>query len=180
MNNVTVSAMNLQKHHSCTSTHKGFFLLQLILNVIFFSSKQSNNHSNLLLFLVDSLSNNLRGKEGRYIHTKTLNRGNSDWSGCRRSTRKQTVPDRPSNRLHMLVTESEPVLNSSVKMNSANLRAGKNTDGTYCNTDSIAKRVETHKSPESERFTTLHFWSEFVCLQPPASPLSSTSQGQEN
>lgn len=59
------------------------------------------------------------------IHTKTLNRGNSDWSGCRRSTRKQTVPDRPSNRLQTLVTEWEPVLNSSVKRNSANLWGGK-------------------------------------------------------
>lgn len=55
------------------------------------------------------------------IHTKTLNRGNSAWSGCRRSTRKQIVPDRPSNRLKKLVTEREPVLNSSVKRNSANL-----------------------------------------------------------
>lgn len=57
----------------------------------------------------------------RSIHTKTLNRGNSDWSGCRRSTRKQIVPERPSNRLQTLVTEWEPVLNSSVKRNSANL-----------------------------------------------------------
>lgn len=42
----------------------------------------------------------------------------------------------------MLVTESEPVLNSSVKMNSANLRVGKNTGGTYWN--NIAKTLETH------------------------------------
>lgn len=34
------------------------------------------------------------------------------------------VPDRPSNRLQTLVTEREPVLNSSVKRNSANLWGG--------------------------------------------------------
>ena len=33
------------------------------------------------------------------IYTKMLKSGNSDWSGCSRSTRKQTVPDNPSNRL---------------------------------------------------------------------------------
>lgn len=56
------------------------------------------------------------------VHTKTLKSGNSAWSGCRRSTRKQIVPERPSNRLQKLVGEREPLLNSSVKRNSANLQ----------------------------------------------------------
>lgn len=61
-------------------------------------------------------------QESASIYTKTLNKGNSAWSGCRRSTRKQMVPERPSNRLQKLVSEREPVLNSSVKRNSANLQ----------------------------------------------------------
>lgn len=61
-------------------------------------------------------------KEPGSIHTKTLNKGNSAWSGCRRSTRKQIVPERPSNRLQKLVSEQEPLLNSFVKRNSANLQ----------------------------------------------------------
>lgn len=64
--------------------------------------------------------------ESGSVHTKTLNKGNSAWSGCRRSTRKQMVPERPSNRLQKLVSEREPVLNSSVKRNSANLQEERN------------------------------------------------------
>lgn len=64
-------------------------------------------------------------KQAGSLHTKTLKSGNSAWSGCRRSTRKQMVPERPSNRLQKLAGEREPLLNSSVKRNSANLQ-GKN------------------------------------------------------
>lgn len=71
-------------------------------------------------------------QQAESLHTKTLKSGNSAWSGCRRSTRKQMVPERPSNRLQKLAGEREPLLNSSVKRNSANLQGRNKHTGCVC------------------------------------------------
>lgn len=140
MGYVTVRGMNLVKPRSWTSTsaqtkYRDHFIYCNCTQIGFSNSQTNTIHPSTFSMAVLSIIQVLKGfqREGsmfvqvseqqlpRSIHTKTLNRGNSDWSGCRRSTRKQIVPDRPSNRLQTLVTEWEPVLNSSVKRNSANL-----------------------------------------------------------